>query len=78
MLCPSALLTGRLTSYAWRRQDGPGVRPFVGLMAAVTLRSGCSAATLLARDPGLHLLIEQVQWLGIVFVPVFWVLFAMS
>lgn len=78
LLCLSAAITGGVAAYAWRRRDEPGAGPFAGLMAAVTLWTICSAATLLARDPGIHLLAEQVQWVGIVFVPVFWLLFALS
>ena len=74
----SAAITGGIAVYAWHRRDEPGAVPFAGLMAATTLWAICAAATLLARDPEIHLLIEQGQWAATVFVPVFWVLFALT
>ena len=78
LLCSSAAITGGIAIYAWRRQAEPGAGPFAGLMAATTLWAVCAGATLLARDPEIHLLIEQGQWAATVFVPVFWVLFALT
>ncbi|MGN8215088.1 histidine kinase N-terminal 7TM domain-containing protein [Halococcus salifodinae] len=78
LLALSAAITGGLAVYAWRRQDEPGAVPFAGLMAATSVWTVCAAATLLTRDPEVHLLIEQGQWAATVFVPVFWVLFALT
>lgn len=74
----SAVITGGIAVYAWHRRDEPGAGPFAGLMAATALWAICAAATLLAHDPEIHLLIEQGQWAATVFVPVFWVLFALT
>lgn len=71
LLCFSAAITGGIAIYAWRRRNEPGSSPFAGLMAATTLWAVCAGATLLARDPEVHLLIEQGQWAATVFVPVF-------
>ncbi len=72
----SAMITGGLASYAWRRRDEPGVLPFVGLMLAMTVWTVCYAIGLVTFDPQGRLFWESMQWIGISFVPVFWLLFA--
>ncbi|HET7323364.1 MAG TPA: histidine kinase N-terminal 7TM domain-containing protein [Halococcus sp.] len=72
----SAVVTGGLASYAWRRRAEPGALPFVGLMCAMTVWTVCYAIGLVTYAPQERLFWEQMQWFGISFVPVFWVLFA--
>jgi predicted DNA binding protein len=72
----SATITGGLASYAWRRRDESGALPFVGLMLAMTVWTVCYAIGLVTHDPSGRLFWESMQWIGISFVPVFWLLFA--
>jgi PAS domain-containing protein len=74
----SAAMTGTLAAYAWRYRSEPGARQFGGLMAAVTVWSVFAAGTLLYADPGIHGLFERLQYLGIAFLPVPWLLFALA
>ncbi|WP_049900298.1 histidine kinase N-terminal 7TM domain-containing protein [Halococcus agarilyticus] len=76
LLAVSAAATVGLGLYAWRRRRAPGARAFAGLMAAMTVWSAAGAATTVSFDPGAHLFWENVQYFGIAFVPVCWLLFA--
>lgn len=72
----SAAMTAVLAGYAWRYRSEPGARQFAGLMAAVTLWSAFATGTLLTGNPPVHRVLERLQYLGIAFLPVPWVLFA--
>jgi predicted DNA binding protein len=74
LLAVSAVATAGLGAYAWPRRAEPGVRPFVALMAALTVWTGCYAVALLQPDRGARLFWERLQWFGIPFVGVtmFW------
>lgn len=76
LLVLSAVTTGGLASYAWRRRDEPGTVPFVGLMCVMTIWTVCYGIGLMTFDPEGRLFWERMQWVGISFVPVFWLLFA--
>jgi predicted DNA binding protein len=76
-LVVSAVTTTALGVAAWRRRETPGATSFLGLMAAVTVwTTGYLVGLLWA--PGGRFLWEQVQWFGIVFVPVSFLAFAMD
>jgi len=76
-LVVSAVTTTALGVAAWRRRETPGATSFLGLMAAVTVwTTGYLVGLLWA--PGGRFLWEQVQWFGIVFVPVCFLAFAMD
>lgn len=72
----SALITGMLAVIAWRYPRRPGRRPFILLMLSVTVWSAGYGVGLLTPTRGPRVVLEQVQWLGIAFVPVWWLTFA--
>lgn len=67
-----------LALYAWRRRPAPGVVPFVVLMLAVAVWS--SGYTLELGSPGLSakLFWSNVNFAGIVLVPVAWLAYALQ
>ena len=76
-LVVSAVTTTALGVAAWRVRETPGATSFLGLMAAVTVwTTGYLVGLVWA--PGGRFLWEQVQWFGIVFVPVCFLAFAMD
>lgn len=74
----SAGVTGALGVYAWRHRMEPGSRPFAGLMFALTVWTASYAVALTTHHPRWRLIVENVQWFGIVFVPVFYLVFALE
>jgi len=77
LLFVSAVATATLAAIAWRARERPGAVPFAGLMVAVTVWSG-SYLVELTVHPGGPLLWERIQWFGIAFVPVWFLLFALD
>ncbi|SDN11933.1 Predicted DNA binding protein, contains HTH domain [Halogranum gelatinilyticum] len=75
LLSTSAVLTAWLAVVGWRRRDRPAAKPFVGLMVVATIWSLAYAGGLLTPTRGGRVLWEQLQWIGIAFVPLFLVLF---
>jgi len=76
-LVVSAVTTTVLGVAAWRIRATPGATSFLGLMVAVTVwTTGYLVGLVWA--PGGRFLWEQVQWVGIVFVPVCFLAFAMD
>ena len=78
LLAVSAFATAALASYAWRRRDEPGARPFAALMAATTVWTASYAAGLVTLAPRLRPLWESVQWFGTATIPVWFLLFALE
>ena len=76
-LVVSAATTTVLGVAAWRVREAPGATSFVGLMAAVTVWTTAYLVALV-RAPGGRFLWEQIQWFGVVLVPVFFLGFAMD
>jgi hypothetical protein len=76
-LAASVGAAGVLGRFAWRTRDKPGAVPFLGLMAALAVWSGGYLVGLTV-SPGGWLLWERIQWFGIAFVPVFFLLFALD
>jgi len=74
----SALITGLLAVVAWRYPRRPGRRPFILLMLSVTIWSAGYGLGLLTPARGPRVALEQVQWIGIAFVPVWWLTFALE
>jgi len=78
---PFFLATGvsaALALYAWRRRPAPGALPFVGLMLAVATWSLGYALELAGADLAIKLVWAKAQYLGIVSVPVAWLVFALQ
>ena len=78
LLAVSAVATAALGSYAWRRRDEPGARPFAALMAATTVWTASYAVGLVTLDPRWRPLWESVQWFGTATLPVWFLLFALE
>ena len=74
----SALITGLLAIVAWRYPRRPGRRSFILLMSSVTIWSASYGLGLLTPARGPRVFLEQVQWIGIAFVPVWWLTFALE
>ncbi|WP_435196281.1 histidine kinase N-terminal 7TM domain-containing protein [Natronomonas sp. EA1] len=74
-LSVSALTTAGLGVVGWWYRRRPGAKPFVGLMAATTVWTLGYVVGLLTPMYAARLFWEQMQWPGIVFVPVFLFLF---
>ncbi len=72
----SAVITAGLGIIAWRYPRRPGRRPFILLMASVTIWSGAYGFGLVIASPTWRVFFEQFQWIGIAFVPVWWAVFA--
>jgi PAS domain-containing protein len=78
LLAVSAAVTAALAGFAWRRRQEPGALPFVLLMVAVTVWTGCYATGLVTLNPRWRPLWESVQWFGTATVPVWFLLFALE
>jgi len=76
-LVVSAVTTTALGVAAWRIRETPGATSFLGLMVAVTVWT-VGYLVGLVWSPGGRFLWEQIQWVGIVFVPVCFLAFAMD
>ncbi|PSQ43442.1 hypothetical protein BRD17_06130 [Halobacteriales archaeon SW_7_68_16] len=76
-LAVSAVTTATLGVAAWRIRETPGAVPFLGLMVAVTVyTTGYLAGSV--SSPAVRVFWEQVHWVGIAFVPVCFLAFAMD
>lgn len=63
---------------AWNRRQNPGAKPFLGLMVAAGWWAFTYAFELLNPALEAKLVWVNLQYLGIVTLPVFWLLFALS
>ncbi|HVP97335.1 histidine kinase N-terminal 7TM domain-containing protein [Methanoregula sp.] len=70
----SAVITGLLAYIGVRNRTSPVAWPFAILMAAVTLWTAAYAVQLIFSDLLTNLLLTVVEYLGIVIVPVAWLL----
>ena len=77
-LVAAAAVSAALALFVWRRRPAPGTVPFVWLMLAVTEWSLGYALELGSTDLPGKLLWAKVQYLGIVFVPLAWLVFALQ
>lgn len=77
LVLSGAIMSG-LVLYGWRHRGQPGALPFMGLMTAATVWAGGYVLGLLTLDPVGRVFWEKFQWIGIAFVPVFLVLFALE
>jgi len=67
-----------LTVLAWRQRPKPGATAFATLMAAGTWWVATSSIGLFTTDPARRLLLHRLEWLGLVVIPVAWLLFALE
>ncbi|MGA2699385.1 MAG: histidine kinase N-terminal 7TM domain-containing protein [Methanoregula sp.] len=70
----SAVLTGVLAYYGWRNRTNPVSAPFALLMAAVTLWTAGYAFELISVDLLVNQILNTIEYMGIVTVPVAWLL----
>jgi len=70
----SAVVTGILAYIGVRNRTSPVAGPFAFLMAAVTLWTAAYAVQLIAADLPTTLLLTTIEYVGIVTVPVAWLL----
>lgn len=76
LLIPAVACAG-LAVLAWRRRPTPGSVPFAYLMLSASWWSLWYAVELLTLDPDRQLFWTKLQYLGIVTVPVAWLVFAL-
>lgn len=67
-----------LTVLAWRQRPKPGARPFAALMAAGSWWVATSSIGLFTLDKGQRLLLHELEWVGLVVIPLAWLLFALE
>ncbi|OPY32857.1 MAG: sensory histidine kinase AtoS [Methanoregula sp. PtaU1.Bin006] len=70
----SAAITGILALISLRRRDDPVIPPFILMMAAITIWTGCYAVQLASADLPTNLLITAILYPAIVTTPVAWLL----
>jgi len=73
-LIVSAVLTGILACFGWKNRTNPVSGPFIVLMCAVTLWTTGYAFELVCVDLPANLLLTTIEYVGIVTVPVAWLL----
>jgi PAS domain S-box-containing protein len=63
---------------AWRERAEPGARPLVALLLGACVWAMCSLFRLRASSVDAKLLWNEVGWIGVMIIPVAWVLFALE
>jgi PAS domain S-box-containing protein len=74
LLVLSAVITGALAYYGWRDRTNPVSAPFALLMTAVTLWTAGYAFELICVDLPVIQMLNTIEYMGIVTVPVAWLL----
>ncbi len=72
----AAALSALLAVWSWRLRRTPGAAAFIGLLVATSLYSAGYACELTSGTLGEMLFWNKIQYLGIPFIPVFWLLMA--
>ncbi len=67
-----------LTVMAWRQRPKAGAEPFAVLMAAGTWWVATSSIGLFTLDASRRLVLHQLEWVGLVVIPLAWLLFALE
>ncbi len=78
LLLVAGLTCAGLAAIAWRRRRRPGALPLAGLLVAVAVWTIGYGIGLLAHDPTHHRFWVAIQWFGLPFFPLFWLLFALE
>lgn len=78
LLVVSAVTTTALGVYAWRHRQEPGAKPFIGMVAVLTVWSGTKAVGFLTQDQVWRLLIYRVGWSAVATIGVWLLLFAVT
>jgi len=66
----SGLVLSLTAFYVHRKNKGPATAPFVILLLLCAAWSFLNAAILLPQDPGQKMLLEQIEYMSIIFIPV--------
>lgn len=72
------LVAAAVAVHAWQRRATPGGGPLAGLMFTVAWWSLFYAAELFVADVPMQLLCTRIQYFGIAFLPLFWMVFALD
>jgi diguanylate cyclase (GGDEF)-like protein/PAS domain S-box-containing protein len=73
-----ACLSSALVIYGWPRRAAPGASLFAPLIACITAGSGAAALEMVATNPATRLIWNRVSWIGIVALPLCWLLFCVD
>src|SRR5918997_5465699 len=73
----AAILVG-LALRAWRRRSTPGATALAVLMVAGAIWAVAYAMSLVATEPSMRIFWGEIKYLGIVVVPLSWVIFALQ
>ena len=74
----AAVISSALALYAWLHRRVPGAQPLMWLMIAVIVWSRASALELAAHDFSTKITWAKIEYLGIVILPVAWLIFALQ
>ena len=73
-----ACLSCALAIYGWPRRSAPGAGLFAPLIACITLGSGAAALEMIATSPATRQIWSRVSWIGLVALPLCWLLFCVD
>jgi diguanylate cyclase (GGDEF)-like protein len=73
-----ACLSSALVVYGWPRRSAPGAGLFAPLILCVTVGSGAAALEMVASSPATRQIWSRVSWIGIVALPLCWLLFSVD
>ncbi|PSQ42851.1 HTR-like protein [Halobacteriales archaeon SW_7_68_16] len=74
----SALVTTWLAAYGWQRRDEPGARTFTGMAIGAAVWTMAYGIALAVFQPAVRSALEAPILLGLVTVPIAWVVFALE
>jgi diguanylate cyclase (GGDEF)-like protein len=73
-----ACLSSALAIYGWPRRTAPGAALFFPLIGSIIVGSGAGALEIAASNPVTRQLWGQLSWIGVVALPLLWVLFCVD
>ena len=73
-----ACLSCALAIYGWPRRSAPGASLFAPLIACIIAGSGAAALEMIATSPATRQLWSRVSWIGLVALPLCWLLFCVD
>ena len=73
-----ACLSCALAIYGWPRRAAPGASLFAPSDRCITLGSGAAALEMIASSPATRQIWSRVSWIGVVALPLCWLLFCID
>ena len=73
-----ACLSSALVIYGWPRRSAPGAGLFAPLIACLTVGLAAAAMEMVASNPATRQIWSRVSWIGIVALPLCWLLFCID